>query len=79
MTLDDVLHNYTAGTVDRAQLIETLTRWDYAPRATTTGELDDLIVDPPGSFGDVEHALRKGLIDDALFDEVSDRIEEQQQ
>lgn len=79
MTLDDVLHDYAAGAMDCPQLVETLTRWDYAARATTAGELDDLIVYRPGSFGDVERALRSGVIDEALFDEVADRIEEQRQ
>ena len=75
MTLDDLLQSYAAGTVDRAQLVDELVRWNYAPQARPADELDDLLVDPPGSFADVEHALRQGLIDDALFDEVADRIE----
>ena len=47
-------------------------RWRSAALAT---ELDDLNVNPAGSFGDVEQALRQGLIDDDVFDEVADRID----
>ena len=75
MTLDDLLQSYAAGTVDRAQLVGELVRWNYAPPARPADEFDDLLVDPPGSFADVEQALRQGLINDALFDEVADRIE----
>ena len=73
----EICERYAAEVIDRAQLGEELVRWDYAPRGTLATELDDLIVDPVGSFGDVERALRQGLIDDDVFDEVADRIEAQ--
>lgn len=71
----EICERYAADVIDRTQLVEELVRWDYAPRGTLASELDDLIVDPVGSFGDVERALRQGLIDDDVFDEVADRIE----
>ncbi|MDU0328524.1 helix-turn-helix domain-containing protein [Microbacterium sp. KSW2-21] len=73
----EICERYAADVIDRTQLVDELTRWNYAPRGTLATELDDLIVDPAGSFGDVERALRQGLIDDDVFDEVADRIEAQ--
>ncbi|MCA0253342.1 MAG: hypothetical protein LCH76_13860 [Actinobacteria bacterium] len=72
----EICQRYAADLIDRAQLIDELTRWEYAPQARTADLLDDLIVNEPGSIADLERALRRGLIDDALFDEVADRIEE---
>ncbi|MBN9612387.1 MAG: hypothetical protein J0H64_02785, partial [Actinobacteria bacterium] len=65
-----------ADLIDRAQLVDELTRWEYRPRAHTMDLLDDLIVHEPGSPADLERALRRGLIDDELFDEVADLLEE---
>lgn len=72
----EICERYAAELIDREQLVDELTRWVYVARATTTGPLDDLIVDVPGSFADVERALRRGLIDEDLFDEVADGVEE---
>lgn len=74
MTLDNLFQSYVAGTLDRVQLVDELVRWDYAPRAVPA-DFDDVLIESPGSFADVERALRRGVIDDALFDEVADRIE----
>lgn len=49
---------------------------ELCPRAQTTELLDDLIVKEPGSVADLERALQRGVIDDDLFGEIADRIEE---
>lgn len=72
----EICQRYAADLIDRAQLVDELTRWEYAPQARTAGPLEDLLVNEPGSLADLERALRRGLIDEALFDEVADRIEE---
>lgn len=71
----EICERYAADLIDRAQLLDELTRWEYAPRAQTTDPLDDLIVNTPGSIADLERALRRGLIDEDTFYEVVERIE----
>ena len=70
-----ICEQYAAGKIDRAQLVDELTRWKYVPCGRTSGPLDDLIVDVPGSVDDLDQALRHRLIDDELYDEIGDRIE----
>lgn len=71
----EICERYAADLITRDQLVDELTRWDYTPRQTTANELDDLVVHTPGSTADLERALRRGLIDDDLFDEVADRLQ----
>lgn len=71
----EICERYAAGLIARDQLVDELTRWDYTPRQTTANELDDLVVNSPGTTADLERALRQGLIDDDLFDEVADRLQ----
>ena len=52
-----------------------LSRWKYAPQDRTTDYFDDLLFEVPGSADDLNRALRRGLIDDELYDEVADRLE----
>jgi len=70
-----ICEQYAAGKIDRAQLVDELTRWKYVPCGRTSGPLDDLIVDVPGSVDDLDQALRHRLIDDELYDEVAARLE----
>lgn len=69
----EICQRYAAGFVDRAQLVDELSRWQYVPRGTTSGPLDDLIVDPPGSWAEVEQAAYAGLIGDDIYEEVFER------
>lgn len=69
----EICQRYAAGFVDRAQLVDELSRWPYVPRGTTSGPLDDLIVDPPGSWAEVEQAAYAGLIGDDIYEEVFER------
>ncbi len=70
-----ICEQYAAGKIDRAQLVDELTRWKYAPQDRTTDYFDDLLFEVPGSVDDLNRALRRGLIDDELYDEVADRLE----
>ncbi|MFS3130659.1 hypothetical protein ACLM5J_19815 [Nocardioides sp. Bht2] len=69
----EICERYAAGEIDRDQLIKELGEWDYPPRDTTDG-YDTILVDPIGSFGDVELAHLRGLIDDAIYDAVLDLV-----
>lgn len=73
----EICERYAADLITREQLVDELTRWEYAPRGRTLDAFDDLIVPVPGSIEDLERALSRGLIDDELFDEVADRLEAQ--
>jgi hypothetical protein len=69
----EICQRYAADEITRVQLVDQLTRWQYVPGNSTDG-YDDLIVDPPGTFREVEAAYRHGLIDGDLYDEVFDAV-----
>ncbi|MCG7305078.1 hypothetical protein MHJ63_07360 [Pseudoglutamicibacter albus] len=71
----EICERYAAGLIDRAQLVDELTRWEYVPQAQTNDLFDDLLMDAPGSVDDLDRALSCGLIDDELYDEIADRNE----
>lgn len=73
----EICQRYAAGFLEREQLIDELVRWPYAVRGGTDPELelDDLIVEPPGSWGEVEDASFAGLIDGEIYEEIMDRID----
>ncbi|MFT4187350.1 MAG: hypothetical protein QM621_02055 [Aeromicrobium sp.] len=71
----EICERYAADLIDREQLVDELTRWEYAAVGCTADGLDDLVMDVPGSVDDLDRALRRGLIDDELYDEIADRIE----
>lgn len=73
----EICQRYAAGFVDRAQLVDELSRWPYVPRGRTSPdlELDDLVVHPAGSWAEVEQASFAGLIDGEIYDEIMDRID----
>ncbi len=69
----EICQRYAAGFIDRAQLVDELVRWPYAPRGKTADELDDLVINPSGSWADVEEAAHAGLIDEEIYEEVFGR------
>ena len=71
----EICERYAADLISRKQLVDELSRWEYVPQQHTVNEFDDLLFDVPGSVDDLERALRRGLIDDELFDEIADRIQ----
>lgn len=68
----EICEQYAAGAIDRARLVDELSRFPYAPGDETDG-YDSLIVDPPGTWGEVEQALRRGLIEEDVYEEVFGR------
>jgi DNA-binding Lrp family transcriptional regulator len=70
----EIAERYAAGLIDRARLVTELAAWGYAPSPVTDG-VDWLVVEVPGTFGDVVRALSDGLIDEAIYEEVLDATE----
>ena len=67
----EICERYAAGFVDRAQLIDELATFPYAEPDATDG-YDPLRIDPPGTWSEVSHAKRAGLIDSSIYEEVFD-------
>lgn len=71
----EICQQYAAGALTRGEVRDELVRWPYGAQGSTAGDgVDDLIVDEPGSWTDVEIALGHGLIDASLYDEVLDAV-----
>ena len=71
-TPTEICQRYAAGYIDRAQLIDELTRFPYVAGGQTDG-YDSLLVDPPGAWAEVDEAAQAGLIDDDVYEEVFNR------
>lgn len=65
----EIAQRYAAGEIDRDQLVDELTRWEYVPRPQTDG-YDDLLIVPDGTFEEVGQARRNGLIDGETYDVI---------
>ena len=68
----EICQRYAAGFIDRAHLVDELTRFPYVKGGQTDG-YDSLIVDPPGTWSEVSDAARRGLIEDDVYEEVFNR------
>ncbi len=68
----EICQRYAAGFIDRAKLVDELTRFPYAKGGQTDG-YDSLIVDPAGAWSEVSDAARRGLIEDDVYEEVFNR------
>lgn len=67
----EVCQRYAVGELTRDQLIDELTRWEYAtPAKRERDYFDDLRFATPGSFADVGQAFDDGLIDVNAYDTV---------
>ena len=66
----EIAQRYAAGEIDRDQLVDELTRWEYVPTPHTDGPYDDLLIIPDGTFEEVAQARRDGLIDGETYDEI---------
>lgn len=71
-TPDEICQRYAGGLISREQLVDELTRFPYAKGGETDG-YDSLIVDPPGTWSEVSDAVRRGLIEDDVYEEVFNR------
>ena len=60
---------YANGAMGRAQLIAELVRYPYSQPAKTDG-YDYLLIDQPGSWAEVDTAVRLGFIGQGIYDEV---------
>lgn len=68
----EICQRYAAGFIDRGKLVDELTRFPYVKGGETDG-YDSLIVDPPGTWSEVDDAARRGLIEDDVYEEVFNR------
>lgn len=69
----EICQRYAAGRIDRAKLINELTRWEYTTAAVTDG-FDSLMVNQPGSFDEVIAAVHAGLIESEVYGEVLQKL-----
>lgn len=67
-----ICQRYAARFIDRAQLVDELTRFPYVKGGHTDG-YDSLIVDPPGTWSEVGDAARRGLISEDIYETVFNR------
>jgi hypothetical protein len=68
----EICERYSVGMLDRERLVDELVRFPYVPRDQVDG-YDDLVVNPPGTWADVERASGNDLIDDGIYSAVFDR------
>lgn len=68
----EICQRYAAGFIGRPQLVDELTRFPYVKGGQTDG-YDSLIVDPAGTWSEVDDAARRGLIEDDVYEEVFNR------
>lgn len=69
----ELCQRYAVGELTRDQVIDELTRWDYAKVTKNEHDyFDDLRFATPGSIDDVAQARNDGLIDGELYDLVLD-------
>lgn len=66
----EIAQRYAAGEIDRDQLVDELTRWEYVPTPHTEGPYDDLLILPEGTFEEVGRALDQGLIEGETYDVI---------
>lgn len=66
----EICQRFAAGLIERAQLVDELTRWEYTPIPQGEWFEDPQPSPGPGSWREVVNAVDEGLIDDATYDEV---------
>jgi hypothetical protein len=74
----EIAERYSAGQIDRAQLVVELGRFPYAPTPRTDGA-DWLTAQTAKTVGEVLDALHDGLIDPPLYEQIQDSIDEYRQ
>lgn len=68
----EICQRYAAGFMQREQLVDELTHFPYAEGDTTDG-YDSLTLDPIGAWSEVSAAVRRGLIEDDVYEDVFNR------
>lgn len=65
----EICQRYAAGLLKREQLVDELSRFPYVVGGKTDG-YDSLTVNPPGTWAEVSTAVRRGLIEDDVYEAV---------
>ena len=68
----EICERYSVGMLDRDRLVEELVGFPYVPMDEPDG-YDNLVVNPQGTWMEVERASRNGIIDMDVYREVFDR------
>lgn len=68
----EICQRYAAGLMKREQLVDELTRFPYT-EGDKTDSYDSLTVDPGGAWAEVSTAVRRGLIEDDVYESVFKR------
>lgn len=63
----EIAQRYAAEELSREEVIDELSRWEYAPDAGPTDGYDSLLVDSPGSLDEVVQAFDDGLLEDEVY------------
>lgn len=66
----EICQRFAADLIEREQLVDELTRWEYTPIPEGEWFEDPMPSPGPGSWREVVNAVDEGLIDDATYDEV---------
>lgn len=69
VTPEEIIQRYAVGLINKTQLIDELVNYPYAKAPPTDGH-DSLTVDPRGTWDEVGDAVRRGLIDDDIYELV---------
>jgi hypothetical protein len=70
----EVAQAYADGRITRAETLDVLGAWKYAPQDTTDG-YDSLLVHGPGTTNEIARARRANLIDWDLYEEILERVD----
>lgn len=66
----EIVELYAVQVITREQMINELSRWNYASQPRTEGQHDDLLPELGGTFEQVGRAYDEGLIDADAYDEI---------
>lgn len=65
----EICQKYNSGDISKPRLVRELVWFPYVKGGVTDG-YDSLIVDPPGTWGEVSDAVRQGLISEEVYEDV---------
>lgn len=69
----EIAEQYAKGDINREELINQLSRWEYATKPGTDGH-GSILVDPRGTFDDVAEAYLHDLIDADAYEAILYRV-----
>lgn len=65
----EIAQRFAAGLIEREQLVDELVRFPYADRVSSDG-YDWLVEQPSSTWSEVSRAVRMGLLEDDVYDEI---------